>query len=58
MADICDLGGLSQGYKLYFKSSVFQNDDDDTTETILAQLEEVFTEIQAFEADVSAKWNG
>jgi len=58
LADICDLGGLSQGYKLYFKSSVFQNDDDDTTETIHAQLEEVFTEIQAFEAEVSAKWNG
>ena len=56
LAEILDLGGLSKGYKLYFMSSVFKNDDNDTKENVLSQLESFFEEIKAFESDVSSKW--
>lgn len=58
LSDILDLGELSKGYKLYFKSSKYQNTDDDTAEGIARQLDIMFTEIQEFEKEVSDKWNG
>ena len=58
LSDILDLGELSKGYKLYFKSSKYQNTDDDTAEGIARQLDIMFAEIQEFEKDVSDKWNG
>ena len=57
LSDILDLGELSKGYKLYFKSSKYQNTDDDTAEGISRQLDIMFTEIQDFEKNVADKWS-
>ena len=57
LSDVLDLGELEKGYKLYFKTSAFQNEDDDTEKTILSQLDVLFDEIKAFETKVSEKWN-
>ena len=57
LSDILDLGELSKGYKLYFKSSKYQNTDDDTAEGIARQLDIMFTEIQDFEKNVADKWS-
>ena len=57
LANILDLGELSKGYKLYFQSSAFQNDDEDTAETVNAQLDALFKEVQDFESDVVSRWN-
>ena len=57
LSDILDLGELSKGYKLYFKSSKYQNTDDDTAEGIARQLDIMFAEIQEFEKNVASKWN-
>lgn len=56
LSEILNLGGLSKGYKLYFKSSAYVNSDDDTAETITQQLDSIFAEIQAFEKTVSERW--
>ena len=56
LSEILNLGGLSKGYKLYFKSSAYVNSDDDTAETITKQLDSIFAEIQAFEKTVSERW--
>ena len=58
LSDILGLGELSKGYKLYFKSSKYQNTDDDTAEGIAKQLDIMFAEIQEFEKGVFDKWNG
>lgn len=57
LSDILDLGELSKGYKLYFKSSKYQNTDDDTADGIARQLDIMFTEIQDFEKSVADKWS-
>ena len=57
LSDILNLGELSKGYKLYFKSSKYQNTDDDTAEGIARQLDIMFTEIQDFEKNVADKWS-
>ena len=57
LADVLDLGDLTKGYKLYFKSSKYQNTDDDTSEGIERQLDIMFAEVQDFEKSVADKWN-
>ena len=57
LANAMNLGDLPRGYKLFFKTSVFSNNDDDTTEVISAQLEKAFSEVTVFENEVSNKWN-
>ena len=57
LAKILDLGELTKGYKLYFKSSAYLNNDEDTSETIMAQLDSMFEEIKAFEALVTDRWS-
>ena len=57
LATVLDLGELEKGYKFFFKTSAFQNNDDDTEKTISSQLDTLFDEIKAFEANVSEKWN-
>ena len=57
LATILDLGGLTKGYMLFFKSKAFKNDDNDTKETIESQLDTMFEEVQMFETYVSSKWN-
>ena len=57
LSDILDLGELSKGYKLYFKSSKYQNTDDDTAEGIARQLDIMFAEIQEFEKEVLNRWD-
>lgn len=58
LAEVLDIGELTKGYKLYFKSSKYQNTDDDTAEGISRQLDIMFAEIEDFEKSVSEKWNG
>lgn len=57
LADVLDLGDLTKGYKLYFKSSKYHNTDDDTAEGISRQLDIMFAEVQKFEKDVEDRWN-
>ena len=57
LAEVLDIGELTKGYKLYFKSSKYQNTDDDTAEGISRQLDIMFAEIEDFEKSVSEKWN-
>lgn len=44
-------------WNAYFKSSKYQNTDDDTAEGIAGQLDIMFAEIQEFEKNVAGKWN-
>ena len=57
LSDILDIGELSKGYKLYFKSSKYKNTDDDTADGIARQLDIMFAEIQEFEENVASKWD-
>ncbi len=57
LAELLNLGDLTKGYKLYFKSPVYKNTDDDTAEIIMKQLDGMFDEIKKFEADISNRWN-
>lgn len=56
LADILCLGELTKGYILCFKSSKYQNTDDDTAEEISKQLDTMFAEVESFEKGVSDKW--
>lgn len=57
LSDIMNCGNLTKGYKLFFKSTVFTNNDEDTAETISKQLDTLFEEVAAFETQVLEKWN-
>ena len=57
LAEILDLGELSKGYMLFFKSSVYHNTDEDTPETIFKQLDRMFSEVNAFENSIYEKWD-
>ena len=57
LADVLELGELSKGYKLFFKSSAFQNNDNDVEEVVLMQLDSLFKEVQEFEKAAISKWN-
>ena len=57
LSDILGLGDLAKGYKLYFISTAFKNDDEDTKETIMSQLDTIWGEVQAFEKRVLEKWD-
>lgn len=57
LAALTDGGKLTQGYRLFFKSTAFLNTDDDTEDAIRDQLDRCFEEIQKFEADIQAKWS-
>lgn len=57
LANILGLGELEKGYKFYFRSSAFQNKDDDTENVIFSQLDVLFEEIRVFERNVSEKWS-
>ena len=54
---LTDGGKLTQGYRLFFKSTAFLNNDDDTEEAVMGQLDKCLEEIKKFETDVQAKWN-
>lgn len=56
LAEILELGKLTQGYKLYFKSSAFKNDDSDTVEIVSNQLDKMLVEVRQFENSVLEKW--
>ena len=56
LADILDIGDLTKGFKLYFKSSKYQNTDDDTTDGIARQLDIMLAEVQEFEKKIADKW--
>ena len=57
LSNLLDLGELSKGYKLYFKSSKYHNSDDDTAEGISRQLDIMFAEVEEFEKSIAEKWN-
>lgn len=57
MAELTDGGKLTQGYRLFFKSTVFANSENDTEEVIMGQLDKCLEEIQNFEAPIQARWN-
>ena len=57
LSEIRGLGELSNGYKLFFKSATFPNEDDDTKTIVVTQLNSILEEIFAFEKDISSKWN-
>ena len=57
MAELTDGGKLTQGYRLFFKSTVFANSENDTEEVIMSQLDKCLEEIRNFEAPIQSKWN-
>ena len=57
MAELTDGGKLTQGYRLFFKSTVFANSENDTKEVIMSQLDKCLEEIHNFEAPIQSKWN-
>ena len=57
LSEVTNKGELGNGYKVFFKSTAFQKKDDDKAESIVTQLERMFEEVTAFEADVADKWN-
>ena len=57
MAELTDGGKLTQGYRLFFKSTVFANSENDTEEVIMSQLNKCLEEIHNFEAPIQSKWN-
>lgn len=57
MAELTDGGKLTQGYRQFFKSTVFANSENDTEEVIMSQLDKCLEEIQNFEAPIQARWN-
>lgn len=57
MAELTDGGNLTQGYRLFFKSAVFANSENDTEEVIMSQLDKCLEEIHNFEAPIQSKWN-
>jgi len=57
MAELTDGGKLTQGYRLFFKSTVFDNSENDTEEVIMSQLDKCLEEIHNFEAPIQSKWN-
>lgn len=57
LSEVTNKGELGNGYKVFFKSTAFQKKDDDKAESIVTQLERLFEEVTAFEADVADKWN-
>ena len=57
LAALTDGGKLTQGYRLFFKSTAFINNDDDTEEAVMDQLDKCLEEIKKFETDVQAKWD-
>lgn len=54
---LTDGGKLTQGYRLFFKSTAFLNNADDTEEAVMGQLDKCLEEIKKFETDVQTKWN-
>ena len=56
LSEILGLGELSNGYKLFFKSSEYSNDSNDTVETINKQLDQMLEEIKTFEKEILSKW--
>jgi uncharacterized protein with ParB-like and HNH nuclease domain len=56
LSELLNKGELTKGYELYFKSTAFQNSDDDTEAIIENQLDKLLAEVQEFEADVMVKW--
>lgn len=57
IAELTDGGKLTQGYRLFFKSTVFANSENDTEEVIMGQLDKCLEEIHNFEAPIQSKWN-
>lgn len=57
MAELTDGGKLTQGYRLFFKSTVFANSENDTEDVIMSQLDKCLEEIHNFEAPIQSKWN-
>lgn len=57
MAELTDGGKMTQGYRLFFKSTVFANSENDTEEVIMSQLDKCLEEIHNFEAPIQSKWN-
>ena len=57
MAELTDGGKLTQGYRLFFKSTAFANSENDTEEVIMSQLDKCLEEIHNFEAPIQSKWN-
>ena len=44
---LTDGGKLTQGYRLFFKSTAFLNNDDDTEEAVMGQLDKCLEEIKS-----------
>ena len=57
MAELTDGERLTQDYRLFFKSTVFANSENDTEEVIMSQLDKCLEEIHNFEAPIHSKWN-
>ena len=57
LADLTDGGKLTQGYKLFFKSSVFTQAENSTKSEIKNHLYRCLEEVRAFEMTIQDKWD-
>ena len=57
LADLTDGGKLTQGYRLFFKSSVFTQAENSTKSEIKNHLYRCLEEVRAFEMTTQDKWD-
>ena len=57
MAELTDEEKLTQGYRLFFKSTTFTNSESDTEAIVMGQLDKCFEEVEGFEESIQARWN-
>lgn len=57
LADLTDGGKLTQGYRLFFKSSVFTQAENSTKSEIKNHLYRCLEEVRAFEMTIQDKWD-
>ena len=57
LANLTDGGKLTQGYRLFFKSSVFTQAENSTKSEIKNHLYRCLEEVRAFEMTIQDKWD-
>ena len=56
LAEILNKGNLKKAYMLFFMSSKYQNEDTDTEQTVIDQLNALYEEVKTFEENLLRQW--
>ena len=57
LSKILNLGELPRGYKLFFKTTEYQDKDDDTEKQVANNLDDMLKEVMEFEKEIIKKWS-